>query len=127
MVDSEGYCLTRGLNSIDGDFIIYVDNCVDYLGDPTDLDNIDAVKRQTWILDNTQFTTELVIVRATCEEQALKRLFNEETIDHTHETICDQCRVNHWDVELVALEECVNGNDLGTNECYHHVVNNGPL
>jgi hypothetical protein len=104
---------------------MYVDNCVDYLGDPADFENIDAVKRQTWIIENTKFTTELVIVRATCEEQALKRLFNDETVDHTHETICDQCRVNHWDVELVPLEECVNGNELGINECYHQVQNNG--
>lgn len=53
LIDSEGYCLTRGLNPIDGEFIIYVDNCVDYGDDPTDADNIDAVKRQTWIIENT--------------------------------------------------------------------------
>ena len=105
---------------------MYVDTCVDYLGDPIDSDNIDAVKRQTWIIENTQFTTELVIVRATCEEQALKRFFNDETEDHTHETICNVCRVNHWDVALVPLEECVNGNTLGINECYHQLENNGP-
>ena len=45
LVDSEGYCLTRGQNPIDGTFIMYVDDCVDYSGDPTDADNIDAVKR----------------------------------------------------------------------------------
>ena len=105
---------------------MYVDTCVDYLGEPTDSENIDAVKRQTWIIENTQFTTELVIVRATCEEQALKRFSNDETEDHTHETICNVCRVNHWDVALVPLEECVNGNTLGINECYHQLENNGP-
>lgn len=57
LVDSEGLCLTRGLNAIgyplddptDPDyyeqFIIYVDNCIDYGGLPEDGENIDALKR----------------------------------------------------------------------------------
>jgi hypothetical protein len=63
LVDSEGLCLTRPVNSILSNeddpvpqFVIYVDTCVDYLNDIENGDNIDAIKRQTWIIENTQFT-----------------------------------------------------------------------
>lgn len=125
LLDSEGFCLTRGLNPIDGTFIMYVDECVDYGGDPDDLDNIDTVKRQTWIIENTQFTDTQFIVRATCEEQALKRIYNNETKMHSHEIICGICSAKHFDVELVGLEDCVNDNPLGINECLHQLVNTG--
>jgi hypothetical protein len=52
LVDSEGLCLTRPVDSIMSNediptpqFIIYVDACVDYLGDVLDTDNIDAIIR----------------------------------------------------------------------------------
>jgi hypothetical protein len=63
LVDSEGLCLTQPLEPLLSDedipqlqSIIYVDTCVDYLGNIDDFENIDAIKRQTWIIENTQFT-----------------------------------------------------------------------
>jgi len=60
LVDSQGLCFTRpatSILSIEDDpvpqFIAYVDECVDFLGDPLDFVNIDAIKRQTWIIENT--------------------------------------------------------------------------
>ena len=110
LVDSEGLCLTRPVDSILSNtedpvpqFVIYVDTCVDYEGDIENGDNIDALKRQTWIIENTQFTNVQVIIRATCEDMAIKRLLNEETIAHSSETICEQCRLQHFDLELVEL------------------------
>jgi hypothetical protein len=110
LVDSEGLCLTRPIGSILSNediptpqFIIYTDACVDYLGNIEDAENIDAIIRQTWIIENTQFTDEQVIVRATCEDKAIKRLINKETIAHSSETICNQCRLQHFDLELVDL------------------------
>ena len=110
LVDSEGLCLTRPIGSILSkedipipQFIIYTEACVDYLGDITDSARIDAIIRQTWIIENTQFTDEQVIIRATCEEKAIKRLINKETIAHSSETICNQCRLQHFDLELVDL------------------------
>ena len=83
LVDSQGLCLTRGVDTIPSledepveQFIIYVDECVDYGLDILDGDNIDAVKRQTWIIEDTQFTDVQVIIRATCEDMAIKRLIN---------------------------------------------------
>lgn len=93
-------------------FVIYVDTCIDFddSGDVDILDNIAAIKRQTWIIENSVYTKSQFIIRATCEALAIKRLFNEETVDHSHETICDQCRVNHLDLELVDLHDCVGDN-----------------
>lgn len=126
LVDSEGYCLTRGLNpTVDADgedqFVIYVDICVQYDLDPEDEDNIAAIQRQTWIIENSIYTSEQFIIRATCEALAIKRLFNQETMDHSHETICNQCRVNHLDLELVDLDQCVGDNEFGTNQCYNQL------
>jgi hypothetical protein len=56
--------------------MIYVAACVDYEGNIEDAENIDAVKSQTWIIENTEFTDDQVIIRATCEEKAIKRLIN---------------------------------------------------
>ena len=60
LVDSQGLCLTRPLTSILSNedepvpqFVIYVSECVDFLDDILDLDNIDEIKRQTWIIENT--------------------------------------------------------------------------
>lgn len=84
-MDSRGLCLTRGEESIDDQFIIYVDLCVGYDEDEDDVeddDYIDSLKRQTWIIENTAFTNEQFIIRATCEEKAIKRLYSDETKDH---------------------------------------------
>jgi hypothetical protein len=74
LVDSEGLCLTSPIDSLPSEkedptvdrFMIYVDACVDYEGDIGNAENIDAVKRQTWIIEDTEFTNEQVIIRATC-------------------------------------------------------------
>jgi hypothetical protein len=105
LVDSLGLCLTRPLTPFqkpgrrggsdsDSDddedkFIIYLDKCTDYLGNIDNHDNVDAIKRQTWIIEKAAFTEEEVIIRATCEDKAIKRLINRETIDHSCDTICD--------------------------------------
>ena len=89
--------------------------------DPEDEDNIAAIQRQTWIIENSIYTSEQFIIRATCEALAIKRLFNQETMDHSHETICNQCRVNHLDLELVDLDQCVGDNEFGTNQCYNQL------
>jgi hypothetical protein len=56
--------------------MIYVAECVDYEGNIEDAENINAVKSQTWIIENTDFTDDQVIIRATCEEKTIKRLIN---------------------------------------------------
>ena len=53
LVDSQGLCLTRPENSIDDHFVVYVDDCVEFDGDIEDGANIAAIKRQTWIIENT--------------------------------------------------------------------------
>ena len=60
LVDSEGLCLTRPEGSILSNedipvpqFIIYVEPCVDYLGNIEDAENVDAIIRQTWIIEHT--------------------------------------------------------------------------
>jgi hypothetical protein len=103
LVDSESLCLTRGSDPIDNQLIVYVDTCVEYSGDITDIDNIAALKRQTWIIEHTAFTNTHYIIRGTCEAKAIKRFVNQETIDHSHQTICNQCRLQHFDLMYVDM------------------------
>jgi hypothetical protein len=131
LVDSENLCLTRGENPTqdpDGndEFVIYVDECVDSLGDPENAENIDRLKRQTWIIENTQFTDTQFIIRATCEEKAIKRFMDKRTYQHSSQTICNQCRLQHYDAYLVDLDQCVGDNIYGRNECYNFLNNLGP-
>jgi hypothetical protein len=88
LVDSEGLCLTRGENPTqdldnNDEFVIYTATCIDYLGDIEDAENIDAIKRQTWIIENTPFTDTHFIIRATCEEKAIKRFMDKRTYEHS--------------------------------------------
>ena len=137
LVDSENLCLTRGegTNDIDenGDLltIIYTDTCIDFPEDPDSLSEdevraiIDQIYRQSWIINLSPYSLFQYTIQASCEPLVLKRLFNEETICHTGDTICNQCRVNHLDVELVNINQCIDEDDT-CNQCTNLLEDLGP-
>ena len=105
---------------MEGGFIISTQECATFDPDGGDVEaQIERLKRQTWIIENTPFTDEQYIIRATCTDRAIIRYINQETIDHSSDTICGVCRFKHFDLKLVDITECVGDNEFGNNECLH--------
>ena len=127
LIDFEGLCLEYPeLPTLDDEgneqFVITTQECGTYDPDASPEEQeaqIALVKRQTWLIENTDFTNEQFIIRAVCTDRAIKRFVNQETITHSNETLCGVYKFRHFDLKLVDLTECVADNELGINECLH--------